>query len=72
MATDVGCTFDDVASVKSNAAFSDGQVGLPYDLVFQLGLSLCLFVCVCVCVYIKLHTTAHSVTVILVIICNSH
>ena len=29
VATDVSCAFDDVAAVNSNAAFSDGQVGLP-------------------------------------------
>ena len=52
MATDVGCTFDGVASVKSNAAFSDGQVGLPYGLVFEVGLSLSVCLCVCACVYI--------------------
>ena len=28
--------------------------------------------CVCVCVFIKLHITAHSGPVILVILCHSH
>ena len=33
---------------------------------------LCVCVCVCVCVFIKLHITAQSGLVILVIICYSH
>ena len=32
---------------------------------------MCLFVCVCVCVFIKLHMTAQSGLVILVILCHS-
>ena len=34
--------------------------------------SLCVCVCVCVCVFIKLHITAQSGPVILVILCHSH
>ena len=81
VATDVGCAFDGVAAVNSNAAFSDGQMSLPQGLVsLSLFLSLficmcmcmCVCVCVCVCVFIKLHITAQSGTVILVILCHSH
>ena len=51
VATDVGCAFDGVAAVNSNAAFSDGQVSLPQGLVsLSLFLSLSLYVCICVCV----------------------
>ena len=32
----------------------------------------CVCVCVCVCVFIKLHITAQSGPVILVILCHSH
>ena len=34
--------------------------------------SVCVCVCVCLCIFIKFHITAHSVPVILVIICYSH
>ena len=34
--------------------------------------SKCVCVCVCVCVFIKLHITAQSGLVILVILCHSH
>ena len=33
---------------------------------------VCVCVCVCVCVFIKLHITAQSGPVILVILCHSH
>ena len=33
---------------------------------------VCMYVCVCVCVFIKLHITAQSGLVILVILCPSH
>ena len=33
---------------------------------------MCVCVCVCVCVFIKLHITAQSGPVILVILCHSH
>ena len=33
---------------------------------------VCVYVCVCVCVFIKLHITAQSGPVILVILCHSH
>ena len=35
-----------------------------------MGMGMC--VCVCVCVFIKLHITAQSGPVILVILCHSH
>ena len=37
-----------------------------------LALILPRYVCVCVCVFIKLHITAQSGPVILVILCHSH
>ena len=37
-----------------------------------LGRSPCVCVCMCVCVFIKLHITAQSGPVILVILCHSH
>ena len=33
---------------------------------------VCVCVCVCLCVFIKLHITAQSGPVILVILCHSH
>ena len=35
-------------------------------------LIVCVCVCVCVCVFIKLHITAQSGPVILIILCHSH
>ena len=40
------------------------------DQTRQRGVCVC--VCVCVCVFIKLHITAQSGLVILVILCPSH
>ena len=39
----------------------------PYSAIY-----VCVCVCVCVCVFIKLHITAQSGLVILVILCPSH
>ena len=40
MVTDVGCAFDDVVAGESEITFSDGQWGLSYGLVSQVGLGL--------------------------------
>ena len=43
---------------------------MPLALILPRGVCVC--VCVCVCVFIKLHITAQSGPVILVILCHSH
>ena len=58
MAADICRAFDGATAGKPKAAFSDWQV-------------VCVCVCVCVCVFIKLHITAQSGLVILVILCHS-
>ena len=40
--------------------------------VYSKCVCTCVCVCVCVCVFIKLHITAQSGLVILVILCHSH
>ena len=48
------------------------SVGLTSSIPHSSNLYTCLCVCVCVCAFIKLHITAQSGPVILVILCHSH
>ena len=43
-----------------------------YDALERSPVFVCMCVCVCVCIFIKLHITAQSGPVILVILCHSH
>ena len=45
-------------------------MGVDKENLHVMGVEWC--VCVCVCVFIKLHITAQSGLVILVILCPSH
>ena len=47
-------------------------VGVSVSVCVCVCLCVCLSVCVSVCVFIKLHITAQSGPVILVILCHSH
>ena len=51
------------------------RIGNLTRLILTLAIcddNTCIPVCVCVCVFIKLHITAQSGPVILVILCHSH
>ena len=54
--------------------FSPTARGFPVSHIAPINMYLfvCVCVCVCVCVFIKLHITAQSGLVILVILCHSH
>ena len=52
--------------------FSSTARGFPVSHIAPINIYLFVCVCVCVCVFIKLHITAQSGLVILVILCHSH
>ena len=45
---------------------------VPFPISDIIALFPCMYMCVCVCVFTKLHITAQSGPVILVILCHSH
>ena len=67
------CFFPDVEDSRALLA-----APLLHSLSLSLSFCVCVYVrmcvclCVCVCVFIKLHITAQSGLVILVILCHSH
>ena len=59
-----------ISFTKLNITAQSSPV-IPVILYNSHGVNVCVFVCVCVCVFIKLHITAQSGLVILVILCHS-
>ena len=68
------CILDKLAQLRQQIYNQAGNQNAKCDNLLLLCVCVCVFVCVCVCVcvFIKLHITAQSGPVILVILCHSH